>query len=535
MRHLLPVLLGLASAQVICPAVQAQVALMAGQAAQPLQGRFNSVPVLHSNQPEEVWGPGILVSTTPGSSLAENGETLANATYTFNGEFGLHAHHKYAPSDARRLGVPGGRRGQLTLAVIAINPGDREVTLRFEQGAVKNSFEAPYLSSNLMGVIPQGRRPWNTGPGAATAVQMLRGSLDRNMPDTVRIPARSRVVVVSTDLPARGIANALLKGRSDGPFQMAVVAAEDPSGPEDMLRVLDGGRLAPGRTYLSRLDEIRDRRVFARVAGVAIGDAYQASLRHDLKAGALHVPLTTTTRHNFGTNEVQVNELATRMVDSSLDNVGTYGVRFDVDLQLRGEGTYDLVFSHPTLMGRQFTAYRGTIGVTTPRGYEELHVGLRSGQSLSLSTLNLQPGVVTPVRISLVYPADATPGHLLSVVPSQQLLALRQQEQLQAEAREAMARQAPPPISAPPQPSAPAGVAQGFTDTSAPTPARPRPTSSRPVQRPVLNKTVPASRPTARPPMVPPPVMPSSGWPPTAPAMIDPSRPYQLMRNWFGR
>jgi hypothetical protein len=166
MRHLLPVLLGLASAQVICPAVQAQVALMAGRAAQPLQGRFNNVPVLHSNQPEEVWGPGILVSTTPGSAL-------------------------YAPSDARRLGVPGGRRGQLTLAVIAINPGDREVTLRFEQGAVKNSFEAPYLSTNLMGVIPQGRRPWNTGPGAATAVQMLRGSLDRNMPETVRIPARS--------------------------------------------------------------------------------------------------------------------------------------------------------------------------------------------------------------------------------------------------------------------------------------------------------------------------------------------------------
>ncbi|MFZ4564838.1 MAG: DUF3370 family protein [Prochlorococcaceae cyanobacterium] len=535
MRHLLPVLLGLATAQVLCPAVQAQVALMAGRAAQPLQGRFNNVPVLHSNQPEEVWGPGILVSTTPGSALAETGETLANATYTFNGEFGLHAHHKYAPSDARRLGVPGGRRGQLTLAVIAINPGDREVTLRFEQGAVKNSFEAPYLSTNLMGVIPQGRRPWNTGPGAATAVQMLRGSLDRNMPETVRIPARSRVVVVSTDLPARGIANALLKGRSDGPFQMAVVAAEDPSGPDDMLRVLDGGRLAPGRTYLARLDEIRDRRVFARVAGVAIGDAYQASLRHDLKAGALHVPLTTTTRHNFGTNEVQVNELATRMVDSSLDNVGTYGVRFDVDLQLRGEGTYDLVFSHPTLTGRQFTAYRGTIGVTTPRGYEELHVGLRSGQSLSLSTLNLQPGVVTPVRVSLVYPADATPGHLLSVVPAQQLLALRQQEQLQAEAREAMARQAPPPISAPPQPSAPAGVAQGFTDTPAPTPVRPRPTSSRPVQRPVLNKTVPTSRPTARPPQAPPPVLPSSGWPPTAPAMIDPSRPYQLMRNWFGR
>ena len=535
MRHFLPVLIGLASAQILCPAVQAQVALMAGQPAQPLQGRFNNVPVLHSNQPEEVWGPGILVSTTPGSALAENGDTLANATYTFNGDFGLHAHHKYAPTDARRLGVAGGRRGQLTLAVIAINPGDRDVTLRFEQGAVKNSFEAPYLSNNLMGVIPQGRRPWNTGPGAATAVQMLRGSLDRGMPETVRIPARSKIVIVSTDLPARGIANALLKGRSDGPFQMAVVAAEDPAGQQDMVRVLDEGRLAPGRTYLTRLDEIRDRRVFSRVAGVAIGDSYQATLRHDLRAGALHVPLTTTSRHHFGTNELQVNELASRMVDSSLDNVGTYGVRFDVDLQLKGEGSYDLVFSHPTLTGRQFTAYRGTIGVTTPRGYEEFHVGLRSGQSLSLSSLNLQPGVVTPVRISLVYPADATPGHLLSVVPSQQLVALRQQEQLQAEAREAMVRQAPPPVTAPPVVPGGAGVAQGYGESPVAAPVRPRP-APRPAPRPVLNKTVPAAaRPTTARPSQAPAVVPSAGWPPTAPAMIDPSRPYQLMRNWFGR
>jgi hypothetical protein len=534
MRHVLPVLLGLVSAQLICPFAQAQVALMAGQPAQPLQGRFNSVPVLHSNQPEEVWGPGILVSTTPGSAVAETGETLANATYTFKGDFGLHAHHKYAPTDARRLGVPGGRRGQLTLAVIAINPGDREVTLRFEQGAVKNSFEAPYLSNNLMGVIPQGPRPWNTGPGAATAVQMLRGTLDRNMPDTVRIPARSRVVIVSTDLPARGIANALLKGRSDGPFQMAVVAAEDSTGPQDMLRVLDEGRLAPGRTYLTRLDEIRNRRVFARVAGVAIGDAYQASLRHDLRSGALHVPLTTTSRHHFGTQELQVNELASRMVDSSLDNVGTYGVRFDVDLQLRGEGSYDLVFSHPTLTGRQFTAYRGTIGVTTPRGYEEFHVGLRSGQSLSLSSLNLQPGVVTPVRISLVYPADATPGHLLSVVPSQQLVALRQQEQVQAEAREAMVRQAPPPVNAPPLVPGSAGVAQSFSESPAVAPVRPRP-SARPTKPQVLNKTIPTARPATARPAQAPAVVPSAGWPPTSPAMIDPSRPYQLMRNWFGR
>jgi phage repressor protein C with HTH and peptisase S24 domain len=32
--------------------------------ARPLQGQFNTVPVLHSNQPEEVEGPGILIDTS---------------------------------------------------------------------------------------------------------------------------------------------------------------------------------------------------------------------------------------------------------------------------------------------------------------------------------------------------------------------------------------------------------------------------------------------------------------------------------------
>jgi len=176
-------LLAAASILGLSPPALANVVLMAGQQAQPLAGSFNSVPVLHSNQPEEVAGPGILVSTTAGEALAENGQSLAHATYTFNGEFGLHAHHKYFPSDASRRGY-GGQRGQLTLAAIAINPGDRDVILRFERGSVKNSFEAPYLSNNLMGVIPQGTRPWNTGPGAATAVQMLRGGLDRKLTES---------------------------------------------------------------------------------------------------------------------------------------------------------------------------------------------------------------------------------------------------------------------------------------------------------------------------------------------------------------
>jgi hypothetical protein len=432
---------------------RAYVALMSGQRARPLNGSFNNVPVLHSNQPEEVEGPGILISTAPGVAYAaENGQPLANAEYTFRGEFGLHVHHKYFPSNRTAISAAD-RRGELTLATILINPGPSPVHIQFQNGAVRNSFEAPYLANNLMGVKPLGPRPWNTGPGDATAVQMLRGKLDPRLVDEITVPAYGRLVLFQTALPALGIANALLRGRSDGPFQMAVVAAKNPRSDADILAVLDAGRLAPGRVYLSRIAEINNRRIFSRVGGVALGDHYQASISHDIsKQGPLHVPFTSTDRHDFGTGDVQVNPLLSRMLDSSLDNVGTYGVRFDIDLNLSGDGVYELVMSHPApLGGRDFTAFRGSIQIRSDDGLQEVHVGLRSGQSLSLGQIVLRPGRVNAVRVSMVYPADATPGHLLSVVEASQLAQVQEQER-----RVAMARSSPPvaasPVEPPPQP-----------------------------------------------------------------------------------
>jgi hypothetical protein len=35
------------------------------------------------------------------------------------------------------------------------------------------------------------------------------------------------------------------------------------------------------------------------------------------------------------------------MIDSALNNIGTYGVRYSVTLNLVGNGSYQLVMSHP--------------------------------------------------------------------------------------------------------------------------------------------------------------------------------------------
>ncbi|MBL6797420.1 MAG: DUF3370 domain-containing protein [Synechococcus sp. BS307-5m-G39] len=486
---------------------------MAGQRARPLNGTFNNVPVLHSNQPEIVKGPGILVNTAPGQAIAaETNQALKNATYTFNGEFGVHMHHKYYPQDSSKLG---GRRarGLLTVAAIAINPGSTPVTLRFEQGSVKNSFEAPYQANRLMGVKPLGRRPWNTGPGDATAVQILRRELDRRLPETVVIPPKSKKVIVSSVLPARGIMNGLLRGNSDGPFQMAVIAAEETKDDNELIAVLNKGRLAPGRIYLNRVREIQAGTIFSRVAGVALGDEYKASIRHDLDQGPLHVPFTSTRKHHFGTRDIQVNQLTTKMVDSAVNNVGTYGVRFDVEMNLSGEGPHDLVLSHPVASGRPaFTAFRGSIGIKTDEGYQEVHVGMRSGQSLSIAKLNLKGNSPNKVTVSVVYPADATPGHLLSVVPDTQLAMLRQREEMLEAARKAQA-------------AAKARKVRPATPPPAVT-AKPKPTTTttNPAPKPATKQNAP--KPNTFMPPPPPPVIvaPRGGLNPMPPAMIMPQR-----------
>ena len=492
--------------------IHASVPLMAGQEARPLNGKFNNVPVLHSNQPEVVKGPGILVNTTPGQAIAaETNQPLRNATYTFDGEFGLHMHHKYYPKDSSKLG---GRRarGLLTVAAIAINPGATPVTLRFKQGSVKNSFEAPYQSNNLMGVKPLGRRPWNTGPGDATAVQILRGELDRRLPEFVVIPPNSKKVIISSVLPARGIMNGLLRGTSDGPFQMAVIAAEETRNEKDLIAVLNRGRLAPGRIYLKRLREIQAGTIFSRVAGVAIGDEYVASIRHDLDQGPLHVPLTSTRKHHFGTRDIQVNPLTTKMVDSAVNNVGTYGVRFDVELNLSGDGPHDLVLSHPVASDRPtFTAFRGSIGIQTDEGYQEVHVGMRSGQSLSIAKLNLKSRSSNRVTVSVVYPADCTPGHLLSVVPDTQLALLRQREAKLGSSRKTQ----------------PAATTPKVRPTTSPRVVTAKPESETKSQelKSATNQITPKPEPFKSP-APPPPVLiaPRGGLNPMPPAMIMPQR-----------
>ena len=194
------------------------------------------------------------------------------------------------------------------------------------------------------------------------------------------------------------------------------------------------------------------------------------------------------------------------MVDSSVNNVGTYGVRYDVTLNLSGRGRHQLVMSHPVVSGKKpFTAFRGSMQIHQAGTLREVHVGLRSGESLALTDIQLQPGQVTPMKVSLVYPADATPGHLLSVVPVQQLAMLHQRQQLQREAQKKLelekARKVGPK-------TAPPGLDPNPAEQPAPQPItiRKRPVvKTRPVTQPNLKSFEVRGQPSRYRPVAPPP------------------------------
>ena len=63
--------------------------------------------------------------------------------------------------------------------------------------------------------------------------------------------------------------------------------------------------------------------------------------------------------------------------------------------------------------------------IKTDQGYQEVHVGMRSGQSLSIVDLDLKRGANNPVTVSVVYqradarsPAQRGPRHSAGDVAS---------------------------------------------------------------------------------------------------------------------
>ncbi|MFM1799441.1 MAG: hypothetical protein RLZZ117_1719 [Cyanobacteriota bacterium] len=448
------------------------------QAVEALPGGLDGVAVLNDNNPELIVGPGILLSTfAAGRRLGPL--TLADPAAHLNapqtGTFELFSHHVYA-------GKPDTLSSTLWLAVVAAPRGETPVRLRLLAGSTALSqsvdgkeAQAPFLP--LPPLMPQGLTPVWSGPGSRVATELLlRLPGSRALwPEGWTLQPDTLTPLMVLPLPVKGL-DPLLNGRnlqlrfqSDGPVDVATLAAFGPEGtpppPEEWARLLAGG-LSP-KEHAPTPRGAPGRMVYSRVSGVQRGATWTGRLtdpgQTTLSASRAPIswPISALERGTLGTGQVQTAELSAFYPGTAWAAHGNYGVTYALTLPLRNDTRRPLrlalALESPLKMdapagglkfrgaplsadpvagggGREASPaqpsgpvmFRGTVEVSgldgpqgRPLGRQSFHLVQRAGQEgPPLGTVTLAPGATRQVQVRLIYPADATPPQVLSLLPA---------------------------------------------------------------------------------------------------------------------
>ena len=470
-RIRLPLLLA-AGSLLLCPALSPALApapaaaqqqgsepLLRRQTVAPLPGALDQVLMVNDNNPELISGPGILISTfsAAGRSVPE-----AHLDVALDGRFDLFSHHVYA-------GRPETLNSTLWLAVVAQPRGDRPVQLRLLEGSTSLSQSldpamagAPFLP--LPPLLAESTTPAWAGPGSRVASELLRRDRSPEIPQAWTLEPGQPSTLVVLPLPVRGL-DPLLNGRnlqlrlhSDGPVSLATLAAfgplDQPPAADTWAALLDGG-LSP-KEHEPTPRGAPGRMIYSRVSGVQVGSVWrgtitspgQAWLRAD--AAPISWPIASLERGRLGTEQVQTAELKAFYPGTAWAAHGNYGVEYDLTIPLRNTGAepvqLQLAFespikTDPPLGGLRFNTtpvrsvmFRGPIEVAgldgiggRPAGRRRFHLVQRAGdQSEPLGTVSLAPGATRNLRVRLIYPADATPPQVLSLLPVSASTAVKQ-------------------------------------------------------------------------------------------------------------
>ena len=417
----------------------------------PLPGGLDAVPLINDNNPELISGPGILLSTFSGKG---RGVPEAHLDLPLNGRFDLFSHHVYA-------GRPDTLDSTLWLAVLAQPRGSTPVTLRLLAGstALSQSLDpsqpgAPFLP--LPALLPQGSEPVYAGPGSRVATELLqRRYRSALIPESWTLQPGSPSTLLVLPLPVRGL-DPLLNGRnlqlrlqSDGAVDVATLAAFGTGNQAPELTAwqqLLNGPLSP-REHQPTPRGASGAVVYSRVSGVQVGSVWRGRLTDPGKAwlstsrAPLSWPIASLERGSLGTGQVQTAELSRFYPGTAWAAHGNYGVEYDLALPLRNDTAasqqLQLAFESPLkgdqpLGGLRFNStparsvmFRGTVEVSgldgeggKPAGRQAFHLVLRAGQQgPALGTVSLAPGQSRELRLRLIYPADATPPQVLSLLP----------------------------------------------------------------------------------------------------------------------
>jgi hypothetical protein len=422
------------------------------QTVAPLPGGLDPVLVVNDNNPELISGPGILLSTFPGAGRPKPD---AHLDVALNGRFDLFSHHVYA-------GKPDSLDSTLWLAVVAQPRGSQPVTLQLLGGSTalsqatdKQQPEAPFLP--LPALMPQDGNVYS-GPGSRVATELLARQRNPLIPERWTLAPGQPSTLLVLPIPVKGL-DPLLNGRnlqlrlqSSGPVSLATLAAygngDQPPAAASWAELLNGG-LSP-KEHQPTPRGTSGRIVYSRVSGVQIGSTWNGTITDPGKPylsasrAPISWPIASLERGSLGTGQVQTAELKALYPGTAWAAHGNYGVEYNLAIPLRNTSSkpvqLELAFESPLKSdqaqgGLRFNPepgkavmFRGTVEASgldaengAAAGRRRFHLVERVGQQGPvLGTVSLAAGASRQLRVRLIYPADATPPQVLSLLPVKQ-------------------------------------------------------------------------------------------------------------------
>ena len=190
--------------------------------------------------------------------------------------------------------------------------------------------------------------------------------------------------------------------------------------------------------------------MYSRVSGVQIGSIWNGTITDPGKPylsasrAPISWPIASLDRGSLGTSQVQTAELKAFYPGTAWAAHGNYGVEYDLSIPLRNDTTkpvtLQLALESPlkgdaaagglrfhSSPGNRPVMFRGTVEVTgldgaspgsRPVGRRSFHLVQRAGEpSPAFGTISLAPGSSRQLQVRLIYPADATPPQVLSLLP----------------------------------------------------------------------------------------------------------------------
>ncbi len=432
------------------------------QTVAPLPGGLDGTLLINDNNPELIKGPGILLSTF--AALGPHPEAHLNSP--LNGMFGLFSHHVYA-------GQPSRLDSTLWLAVVAAPRGPRPVRLEQLGGATSLSQSlqpgengAPFLP--LPPLLRQGLNPVWSGPGSRVATELLARGPNPQLPQSWNLPVGQLSTLLTLPIPVRGLdpllngRNLQLRLRSDGPLDVALLAAYGPlDGPPPAAlwqKMLKKDGLSP-KEHTPTPRGASGPIIYSRVSGIQVGATWRGRLSDpgstslSVQRAPISWPIASLERGRLGSGQVQSAELKVFYGGTAWAAHGNYGVEYHLQIPLRNDTnaavTLALAFESPLKRdlaegGLRFAAgatgagpvvFRGTVEVAglspgdgsrsqpdrlpaAVLGPQAFHLVQRAGErGPALGVVRLAPGESRLVRVRLIYPADATPPQVLSLLP----------------------------------------------------------------------------------------------------------------------